>query len=86
VITLTNRYTGSGNPQEFASEVWSCWEKDSHVIEASCPAWLRRGPRNFNQFQQWLFILTAKDNLTRLLLDRLESEYPFVKAPRALKI
>jgi hypothetical protein len=80
VISLTNLYTSFGNTQEFASEIGSRWEEDGHVIETRCPAWLRRSSWNFNQFQQWLFILTAKHNLSRFLLDWLESEYTFIKA------
>src|SRR5207248_10749391 len=71
MIALTNPPTDLGKPQHFATKICSSWEEDSYVIEARCPAWLRCSSWNLYQFQQWLFILTAKDHLPRCLLTRL---------------
>src|SRR5258708_38156923 len=79
MIALTNLPTCIGKTYELASEVCPCWKEDGHVIETRCPARLRRSSGNFKQFQQWLFILTTKDTLSRCLLDRLESEDTFIK-------
>jgi hypothetical protein len=49
------------------------------MIKSSYPAWLGFSSRDLYQLQEWLFILAANDNPSRPLLDRLESEYAFIK-------
>jgi hypothetical protein len=50
------------------------------MIETRRSPWLRSSSRNFNQLQQWLPVLTTKDNLPRHLLERLETKEIFIKA------